>query len=89
MGLSGIGPQGPNQNLSNKGVGKSSSIQLSVAGQVVQVSSASILDAASSMAKVAYELGQTNDEEEFAEDIAEDIEAALKIVAKRKKKNKK
>ena len=89
MGLSGIGPQGPNQNSPNQGIGKSSSIQLSVAGQVIQVSSASILDAASSMAKVAYELGHTNNEDEFAEDIAEDIEAALKIVAKRKNKKKK
>ncbi len=85
MGPSNINPnsKGPLQNRSNI---NAQSVTLTVNGQQVVVTYSRLQKIVRGLSKMAYLNGETNDEESYGEEIAEDIFEALKHVKKRQKK---
>lgn len=78
----------PADNYSS--IADATSVVLDIHKKKVKVERAKILDIAKGLAEIAYSMGQTNNPDEFAEEMADDILGALKKVKSRKsKKNKK
>ena len=73
---------------SSHSIADTSSVIFEINQQTVQVKKAKIKDIARGLAEVAYSMGDTNNPEEFAEVMAEDIFAGLKEAEKRRKKKK-
>ena len=90
MSLQNIGPPGSNFDPSKlMNVPEASSVVMDIHKKKVEIKKSSIKDIAKGLAEVAYSLGETNDPDEFAEDMAEDILIALKQVKERQEKKKK
>tara|TARA_B100000427_G_C15430722_1_gene560695 strand:- start:374 stop:637 length:264 start_codon:yes stop_codon:yes gene_type:complete len=85
MGLSNINPN-KNNPLSNNTPLNSQTVVLHVNGKEVVVSYSRLRKIVRGMSKMAYLSGETNDEETYGEELAEDLFEALKIVRNKKKK---
>jgi hypothetical protein len=87
---------GPKSNWENAYTPKQMSAQAAEAASVVlgihkkkvKITKSKIRDITSGLAEIAYSLGETNDPEEYAELITEDILEAFKEVEKRQNKKK-
>ena len=82
----------PNQSPQNKNpkIGKTNeAVLISIQGNNINVKYERVKKVARGMAKVAFLLGETNNEDEYAEEIAEDVFEALKLYSKKKFKKKK
>ena len=89
MGISNISPNQQPSNMQKNIAKAESSVLLSIQGKEVAIHFKRIKKVAKGMAKMAFLLGETNDEEEYAEEVAEDVFEALKMYGKRKQKKKK
>ena len=76
-------------STSGSAAADAASVVLGINKKKVKIHKAKIKDVAKGLAEVAYSMGETNDPDEFAELMAEDILEALKEVKKRKEKKKK
>lgn len=65
------------------------SVMLNVQSKVIQVRRSKIKDVARGLAEIAYSMGQTNDPDEFAEEMTENIYSAFKKVKEKQTKKKK
>ena len=85
MGLSNINSNnnGPIQNRSHM---NAQSVSLMVNGKEVVVSYSRLQKVVRGLSKMAYLTGETNDEDAYGEEVAEDLFEALKIIEKKKKK---
>tara|TARA_B100000427_G_scaffold73350_1_gene59404 strand:- start:850 stop:1110 length:261 start_codon:yes stop_codon:yes gene_type:complete len=85
MGPSNINPNsnGPIQNRSNM---NAQSVTLTVNGQQVVVTYSRLQKIVRGLSKMAYLNGETNDEESYGDEIAEDIFEALKLIKRKKHK---
>tara|TARA_B100000131_G_scaffold311462_1_gene344348 strand:+ start:1358 stop:1618 length:261 start_codon:yes stop_codon:yes gene_type:complete len=85
MGPSNINPNsnGPIQNRSNM---NAQSVTLTVNGQQVVVTYSRLQKIVRGLSKMAYLNGETNDEESYGDEIAEDIFEALKLIKRKKQK---
>ena len=85
MGLSNINPNN-NNPLSKNTPLNSQVVVLNVNGKEVAVSYSRLRKIVRGMSKMAYLSGETNDEETYGEELAEDLFEALKIIRNKKKK---
>ena len=85
MGLSNINPNS-NGPLHNKSPLNAQSVSLLVNGKEVVVPYSRLRKIVRGLSKMAYLTGETNDEEAYGEDVAEDLFEALKIIQNKKKK---
>lgn len=63
-------------------------VVLDIHNKKVKIKKGNIKDIAKGMSEIAYSLGLTNDEDEFGDELEEDIREALKLVKKRLKARK-
>jgi GTP cyclohydrolase I len=77
------GPIQPKSNINTQ------SVSLLVNGKEVIVSYSRLKKIVRGLSKMAYLTGETNNEEEYQEEVAEDIFEALKLLEKKDKKKKK
>ncbi|RAP38904.1 hypothetical protein DID80_01565 [Candidatus Marinamargulisbacteria bacterium SCGC AAA071-K20] len=73
--------QGFNSNQIN--VADATSVILGINKKKVKLKKGKIKDVAKGMAEIAFSMGETNDPEEYAEQMTEDILEALKVVQER------
>lgn len=77
--------------FSNESVADAASVVFGVKNKKIKVRRSKIKDVAKGLAEVAYSMGQTNNPEEFAEEMTENIFQAFKKASKnidqKKKKN--
>jgi len=85
--ISGSNAAGPNPDQYSD-IADVTAVVLNVQNQKVQVERAKILDIAKGLAEIAYSMGQTNDPDELAEEMADDIFEALKKVKRKRDKKK-
>lgn len=80
MSIGRITPQSEWENTygTKHNVAEVGSVTLEINKRKVKVKRAKIKDIAQGLAEVAYSMGETNDPDEYAEDITEDILEALK-----------
>jgi len=91
MSLGRITPQSEWENTygSKHNVAETGSVTLEINKRKVKVKRAKIKDIAQGLAEIAYSMGETNDPEEYAEDITEDILEALKKAEENREQKKK
>ena len=77
------------QSNSNVNAADAASVVLGINKKKVKIKKAKIKDVAKGLAEIAYSMGETNDPDEFAELVADDIYEALKKVQKKREKKKK
>ena len=77
------------QSNPNINAADAASVVLGINKKKVKIHKAKIKDVARGLAEVAYSMGETNDPDEFAELMADDIYEALKKVKKNREKKKK
>lgn len=66
------------KNSAPENIADATSVVLGINKKKVTVKKGKIKDIAAGLAEVAYSMGETNDPEEYAEEMAEDILEALK-----------
>lgn len=76
-------------NSNQLNVADATSVVLGINKKKVKIKKGKIKDVARGMAEVAFSLGETNDPEEYAEQMTEEILEALKIVQSRQEKDQK
>jgi|GEM_PF-2345058 len=92
MSVQNLGPSAPKHdfdNINSSHLAEISSVLLEVDKKKVNIKKGRIDKVAYGMAEIAFSLGQTNNPDLFAADLAEDIFEALKKVKKRQEKRKK
>jgi glucan biosynthesis protein len=77
------------QSNSKLNAASAASVILGINKKKVKIHKAKIRDVARGLAEVAYSMGETNDPDEFADIMAEDIYEALKSIEEKHDKTKK
>ena len=90
MGLSNINSNNLNNlNSLHKNSAISNAVTLYVKGKKVTIKRDRLKKVAKGMAKFAFLLGETDDEDDYAEELEEDIFEAMVLLEQRRGKNKK
>ncbi|MFA5878571.1 MAG: hypothetical protein WC860_00150 [Candidatus Margulisiibacteriota bacterium] len=76
-------------NTSNEGIAEAMSVVLGIGNRSVRIRRSKIKDVVKGLAEIAYNIGETNDPEEFAEEMTDNIFTAFKKVERKKDKEKK
>lgn len=74
----------PNSMDPNSGIADAAAVVFNLKKQKVKLKRSSIKDIARGLAEVAYSMGDTNDMEEYANEIYEDVVAGLSLAEKRR-----
>ena len=78
----------PLSNFSNSAAAKASEVVFEVQKKKVTIKKSKIKAIALGLAEIAYSLGETNDIDDFADDMADNIFEALKKVRQKKQSSK-
>lgn len=76
-------------SYANKDLSGPANIQLGLGGQNVMVEPAQIREICQRFAEIAYSMGETNDIEEYADEMSDSIYNAYQKVSKKKKRSSK
>lgn len=74
----------PNSMDPNAGLADAAAVVFNLKKKKVKLKRSSIKDIARGMAEIAYSIGDTNDPEEYANEIYEDVLAGLSLAEKRR-----
>ena len=74
---SGMNPKLPSSNIKSTAAASAASVVFNLGKKKVQVKHSRIKQITRGLAEIAFSLGETNDPEEYAEELAEDIYEAM------------
>lgn len=72
-------PQKESKDISASSAGSVSSVVLNLKKKKVKINSSKVKDVARGLAEIAFSMGETNNPEEYAEAMTQDIIAGLKL----------
>jgi len=84
MDIGGLRPKRPNSDFEHSNnasnIADATSVVLDIKKQKVKIKKTKIKDVAKGLAEIAFSMGETNDPDEYAEQMTEDILAAFKDI---------
>jgi len=75
-------------NTSNEGIAEAMSVVLGIGNKSVKIRRSKIKDVVKGLAEIAYNIGETNNPDEFAEEMTDNIFTAFKRVERKKEREK-